>query len=187
MKKYIGLLVVFMITTVFTASAKEGSASLSVQACIAVPTGDFGDAFGTGFGGGVTLLYEFRKSIWLTGHFAYTTYGPKEKLPEGVSARFNIIPLNVGIRFGLSEKKTIPYIGGDIGVFFESGYVKGEVLGQKIDVRSSTSDFGIAPMFGLIIPVGSVSLDLNAKYNVIFSEDVSTTYLAVNLGLNFVL
>lgn len=187
MKKFACLLVVFMITTGFFASAKEGSMSISLQAIVAVPTGDFGDAAATGYGGGVTLLYEFRKSIWLTGHFAYTTFGPKETPPEGTTVRFNIIPLNIGLRLGLSENKTIPYIGCDMGVFFESGQATGEFLGQKINVSSSASDFGIAPMFGILIPLRSASLDLNAKYNVIFSQDVSTTFLGVNLGLNFAL
>lgn len=186
MKKiFIAALVVMAFSTLGTASAvKPGELGLGIQAGIALPMGTFGDAFDMGFGGMATFHYALDKNIILTGTTGYLTFSMKNSTST-TSGTFSAIPILPGIRYLLSDGSFAPYIGTDLGLFMGSTKVTVEIFGQKQEASESSSDFGVAPMVGFFMPLGDMQLDVNAKYNIIFTEDESTSFLGINAGIKF--
>ncbi len=173
---------VFFFSSLIIAQGKMG---LSVQGGIAIPTGDFGDAAGMGFGGSTTFMYEVSPMLHITGSIGYSTWGPKEDLPAGFDYSFSSIPVLVGARYVLGKGNFLPYISAELGMHFLSSTVKSPFFGDQSD---SEAKFGFAPGAGFFFAFNpKTMLDVSLKYNIITTEGSSTSYLGINAGVAFAL
>lgn len=180
-KMFLVLIAVLCLSNFLMAQGKMG---LSVQGGVALPTGDFGDVAGTGFGGSVTFMYEVSPMLAITGSAGYTTWGPKEDLPDGFDYSLATIPVLVGARYTFGKGNFLPYISAELGMHFLSSTV--EILGQEYS--DSESKFGFAPGVGFYYAFNQKTmLDVNVKYNSISTEGSSTSYIGINAGVGFAL
>lgn len=144
---------------------------------VSIPMGDFGDAAGTGFGGGAKFFYGALPNMKMVAEACYTTFGEKEEI-EGEDWSFSIIPIVAGIDYNLMPGPMSVYVGVGGGLY---------MLGVKYDGESdSESKFGIYGGLGMELPIGeSMTFDANVKFNHIFTEEEATQYLGINAGINY--
>jgi opacity protein-like surface antigen len=91
-------------------------------------------------------------------------------------AKFFIMTITGLFEYSFSEEKISPYAGIDLGLY-RSGISGGSVT------LSSTS-FGFAPAAGLNFGINdNLSLNANAKYNVILFEGESDSAFGLNAGV----
>ncbi|AFH47945.1 Hypothetical protein IALB_0233 [Ignavibacterium album JCM 16511] len=186
MKKLLLISFVTVFAVTFTnAQSKMGA---SVQGGVFLPTGDFGDAAGTGFGATGTFIYELSPMLQLTGSIGYARWGSKENLPSGWEWSFSAIPVQVGLRYSFGKGNFLPYVAAETGLSFLSSKVTVEYFGQTFTSDNSESKFGLAPGAGFLYKFNpKTALDVTLKYNMIFTEGSSTTYLGINAGVAFAL
>ena len=69
------LLSVLLLAVLFTGFIHaQGKMALGVQGGVAIPMGDFGDAYKMGFGGQGTFAYHVNPMIDVTGSVGYLTW-----------------------------------------------------------------------------------------------------------------
>lgn len=186
MKKFQSLFALLILLALFTGVVSAQSRmGLSVQAGAFLPTGDFSDGAGTGFGGTATLFYDVSPMFQLTGSAGYATWGPKESLPSGYDYSLSTVPVLVGGRYSFGKDNFMPYLLAELGVHFLSSTVEDPFFGKRTD---SSTKFGFAPGVGFVYKFNpKVGLDVNVKYDLISTEGSSTTYLGINAGVLFAL
>lgn len=186
MKKLLFVILVTVFAVTFAnAQSKMG---VSVQGGVFLPTGDFGDAAGTGFGGTGTFLYQLSPMLQLTGSIGYAKFGSKEDLPSGWEWSFSSIPVQVGLRYSFGKGNFLPYVAAETGMNFLSSKVTIEYFGNVFTSDDSKTKFGFTPGAGFMYNFNpQTALDVTLKYNIIFTEGSSTTYLGINAGVAFAL
>ncbi|GIV45990.1 MAG: hypothetical protein KatS3mg036_0808 [Ignavibacterium sp.] len=185
MKKLLLVLFVTVFAVAFTnAQSKMGA---SVQGLVSFPTGDFGDGAGTGFGATGTFTYSVSPMLDVTGSVGYITWGAKETIP-GIEASSSDIPILVGLRYAFGKGQFLPYVSAETGLHLLSSKVSGSFLGISFEESDSQTKFGVSPGAGFLYKFNpKTSLDVSAKYNIIFTEGSSTTHLSVSAGVAFAL
>lgn len=143
------------------------------------PTGDMDDVYKTGvaFDAGYyhRTSYHFFVGIF-GGYHQFKNEGGGLNLGLGGNADVDIIPLNLAFKYNFKLTGVQPYIGAEGGPFF-----------LQADNGNSSTKFGLAPRLGLRIPIGrGIDIDLNLKYNVIFSDDSNFTYAGTNGGFAYI-
>ena len=132
---------------------------------ISMPTGDFGDVAGMGFGGGVGGMMPYNETINLRGQVGYTYYGGKDEEVLGVDWSWNwsMIPI-----WFMGEYMFDPAIYGVGGLGFVMARSSFEYedpwSGQTIDDDSSDTEFGFT--FGAGYRMSEV-LNLEARYSIV--------------------
>lgn len=185
MKKLLSVLSLLVLVTMFTGTYAQNKMGLSVQAGVFLPTGDFGDGAGTGFGGTATFVYDVSPMFQVTGSAGYATWGPKESLPSGYDYSFSSVPVLVGGRYSFGKDNFMPYVLAELGLHFLSSSVEDPFFGKRSE---SSTKFGFAPGVGFVYKFNpKVGLDVNVKYDIISTEGSSTTYVGVNAGVLFAL
>lgn len=181
MKKLLFIVLVTVFAVTFANAQSKMAAS--VQGTLSFPTGDFRDGAGTGFGAAGTFIYSVSPMLDVTGSVGYLKWGSKESIP-GYEVSFSDIPILVGLRYTFGKGQFLPYGAAEVGLHMLSTSVKGNLFGFSVD--KSDTKFGITPGFGFLYKFNpKTSLDVNAKYNIIFTEGSSTTHLSVNVGVLF--
>jgi len=179
MKKVILMLVVAL--SVVTASAQI---ELGVNGGILSPTGDFGKAYKTAFGGGISGEYLVAPSIGIGLSVGY--YSFKDK---GGDTNLGFIPVALNGRYYFINEGSIkPYGQLDLGLytFRTPAYTEDFGMGTIDIAASSTSKFGLAPVIGIQFGLSNaLALDINVKYNHIFTDGSATGMLGANIGLIF--
>ena len=163
------------VVTVASVPVHAQKQGISGQLVLGFPMGDMADSYGVGFGLQGTYLHLLSPQVHLSGSLAYKSFGFKDH-----DGSFSTIPLMIGLRYGFEGSGMKPYIGAEFGLHFWSwNYPSG--FG---DITGSDSDFGITPMFGVLLPAGNMMIDLSARYDMIF-RDSSMGWLGINAGLLF--
>lgn len=179
------LFIIFITVFAVTFANAQSKIAASVQGTVSFPTGDFGDGAGTGFGVTGTFIYSVSPMLDVTGSVGYLKWGTKESIP-GYEISFSDIPILVGLRYTFGKGQFLPYGTAEVGLHMLSTSIKGSLYGFPIDESDTETKFGIAPGFGFLYKFNpKTALDVNAKYNVIFTESSSTTHLSVNAGVLF--
>jgi hypothetical protein len=134
------------------------------------PTGSAGDVFGTGFA--IDGGYYYRAAdaffIGLSGGFHRFS-------GDGTGIDQTIIPINLALKYNFSLTGVQPYVGAETGPFFVSN-------------GDSETNFGVVPRLGVRIPVSTgIDLDINLKYDVIFSDPDNFTYVGANGGFAYII
>lgn len=183
MKKLLFVVLVTVFAVTFANAQSKMAAS--AQGTLSFPTGDFGDGAGTGFGAAGTFIYSVSPMLDVTGSVGYVKWGTKESIP-GYEVSFSDIPILVGLRYTFGKGQFLPYGAAEVGLHILSSSVKGDLFGFQVDQSETETKFGFAPGFGFLYKFNpKTALDVNAKYNIIFTEGSSTTHLSVNVGVLF--
>ncbi len=151
MKKSIITLVFafFAICSVFA----QGRFSVGPE--LALPMGNFGDAFGLGIGGSARYEGTINDNLNWMATAGYISYA--EKNSSGVTA--SMIPIQGGIKYYFTESFNGFYASGDLG--FSIVGAKASFLGQSLS--TSETKFSLAPGIGYHLG----SIDISARYQII--------------------
>lgn len=143
----------------------------SVQGTLSFPIADFG---ATG-----TFIYSASPMLDVTGSVGYL----KWRLDK---VSFSDIPILVGLRYTFGKGQFLPYGATEVGLHMFFFSVKGSLSGFSDDQSDTETKFGIAPGFGFLYKFNpNTALDVNAKFNMIFTEGLSIIYLSLNAGVLF--
>ena len=157
-----------------------------VDAGVALPLGPthFTDNYSNGYGGGVVVRYKVCKktSIGLAASF----YSYKTQSNMGAKApAFTSIEILAQSKMKFGKGSVKPYLlaglGMDLGVVGEQtgtyGYTR---TGKAV----TNSDFTLQPGFGVEFGQ-STKFFVEVKLSVVMCKDDNTTYLPINIGLQF--
>jgi opacity protein-like surface antigen len=171
-------------TALFASAAQaQTPVSFGLGGGASLPLGDFGDQAKTGFHG--TALVEFQPAslpvgIRLDG--AFHRIGFSDLLEDFAGpGNFQLITgtLNGVYTFMTSaESKFHPYIIAGVGAYnFKANF-------DDLDDDSETK-FGINGGAGFNFGVGGASIFLEGRFHNIFTEDESTNFVPITLGVRF--
>ncbi|OFY13101.1 MAG: hypothetical protein A2X11_13115 [Bacteroidetes bacterium GWE2_42_24] len=174
-------------------SQSFGQIKIGVNAGLGLPMGDFGDSYKMGFGGSVEGKYFLNENIAVGATFGYYSFTGKDELLTALSlgtessadAKFTIMPILATVDYYFATEGFKPYVGAGVGLYSWKSKV---TIPNYGDYEVTGSDFGVAPTVGFCYGLSEkIDLNVNAKYNMIFTEGSSTTYLGVNVGIIFAL
>jgi hypothetical protein len=148
--------------------------SLGISLGAAIPTGDFGDIYQTGYNGTLSLGFQSAGSpigIRLDG--MYNKFPDRSDL---VISRpdYRIIGGSANLVYALPGVGIRPYLIGGGGYY-----------GQKADVEDAEtfSDFGLNGGIGASFQLSGFSTFIEARYHHIFSEE-ATQFIPVTFGIS---
>jgi opacity protein-like surface antigen len=146
----------------------QGKISFGAGGELALPMGDFKDAYNTGFGGTGSIFYHYMPQMDLLLNAGYITFGSDI---DDVS--FSVIPIQAGAKYFIVPEGGL-YAGALLGVHMAKA--------KFGDDSESKTKFSFAPMLGYQYPLGpSMKLDISGRYQVVSDAN----YFGVRLGLNF--
>jgi len=154
-----------------TAQTPTWTNQLAVTGGPQFPTDTFEKAFDTG--GGLAVTYYSRPS----SHFFFGLRGGYHRFEAQTGdATLSVIPLHIASKYNFSLTGLQPYAGVDGGVYL-----------LRPNEGEDDSEFGVAPKFGVRVPIAfGVDLDLNATYEVVFTDPENTTYVGLNAGFAYI-
>lgn len=194
MKKFWTVAVVLLLVAVLASpSLAQKKMNLGVGGDILLPMGDFGNAYSIGFGGSARFQYNFTPMIGGGLNVGYYTWSAKSVPAGAVKPTFSGIPVRVyGKYYFMPEGAKARFYGMvELGLFFWSSKVSTPVIQTPIgpigggDISATGSDFNACPEVGLEFPLGSVMMDVSARYDMIFTSGSSTGNIGARVGVNF--
>jgi Outer membrane protein beta-barrel domain len=177
MKKLFLAIAIAAIST--TGYSQTGNNQIGVGGDFAIPMGDFGDAFKTGFGGYAKGLFGIGQAGQITFTTGYSSFKAKD-LASDESLTASIIPLLLGYRHNFSGFYVEPQAGYNI---FGA---KAKYLGQSSS--DSKGGFGYAIGIGYIVS----KVDLGVRYqggkpSGDGDETSDWSIIGIHVGYNFTL
>lgn len=155
--------------------AQEGFHKINVGAEVALPLGNFGNAYGVGFGATGKAFYGVSEKGDITGTLGYMRFGMKED-NNMVSGSMGMIPIMFGYRHDFGGFYGEP----QLGLMMVSSKVKFNDMGLGLSGLSGTHSqtkvsFGLGGgyMFG--------DWDLGARFQIIDNLN----FLGLRIGYNF--
>jgi opacity protein-like surface antigen len=174
-------LIIFVVLLAGFSNAQSKMA-VGLQAGVAVPLGDFGDGYKTGFGGQGTFAYHLNPMFDVTASVGYLTWSGKD-----ADYKFSSVPVLAGVRYYFGKDNFNPYLAGELGIHFVTFDVPTIVIpgyGTIGGGSESKSYFGFGAGAGFLYKMGpNLDLDVNAKYNSISTEGSSSSYISIMAGV----
>jgi hypothetical protein len=175
--KKITLAVVLLAASFIGAKAQSGHNQIGIGADVAIPTGDFGDAYKTGFGGSVKGLFGIGSAGQITLTTGYTSFKAKGSTSD-IDVKASIIPILAGYRHNFNGF----YVEPEIGYGIYGSKVSG--MGSGYDGSSSDGAFTWAAGIGYAMAQG---LDLGARYQSASKDGSTTSLIGFSVRWNFTL
>jgi hypothetical protein len=167
-----------------TAGAAQALPGVTIDAAIALPmpTGDFSDAFKPGFGVAADAFVAIPiTGLQVGGHIGYNRFGADDSFDDGNMGVIEILP---SVRYTLSAPLGMMRAFGQLGVGVYNW--SSELEMGAIKAEDDGTDFGFAIGAGLSGRVApTMELFIMPMYNSIQTEDESTNYFTVNVGVMF--
>jgi len=166
------------------ASTKRIKVGLSAGGLLPYADGQFGNV---NFGGNISGEYLVTPHIGVGLSVGYYSLG-KESYDNGDGSSESItsylIPGILTGKYYFLTKSVQPYAGVDVGLYTIDLKDTENYGGQSASVSASKSYFGVAPVVGLQFRLSEAfAIDVNAKYNFIFTEGVTSKIIGFNLGI----
>jgi hypothetical protein len=194
MKKFTLLMVVAALFST-TAIAQENRFSIGAE--LAMPMGDFADFAGFGFGASLRYEMPLGENLGVMATAGYLTFG-KEELDLGpffgkFSYQYSMIPIQLGLKYYFMDAQDGFYGALQTGVHLFSAKVEIEtpsytdpltglvIPGLSLSSTESSTEFGVAPGIGYHLE----NVDIGLRYQLLFTEGTSTSYLGVRLAYVF--
>ena len=156
--------------------------SFGVSAGAAVPVGDFGDGYKTGYGiNGLIGIRVPASPVSFRGEVGYT----RNDFKGGVDGHTRIISGVANILLSASPGPTVvarPYLIGGVGIY--NGKTSLDASNVEIDDGSDTK-FGLNGGVGVELPLSGISAFAEARFVSIFTEDRKTNYIPITVGIRF--
>lgn len=157
-----------------------GSLEFSATGGASVPAGDFGNAFGPGYGVGASGAFYVMPNMALGATLAYNSYAADDSWQ---AAGFNDVSMSIvevtgNIKYMLMPGPVSPYAKAAFGMFHSKASVDG--------VSGSTNDMGIGGGVGaqMRIPTSNIGFFAEGMAYNVFTSGSSTTYYAIRGGIN---
>ena len=171
---------------------KKGQVTGTIGGGLQIPTGDYGDASKTGFGGSLSLDYAVSPAVTLGGTFHYNRNAISDDLktvldliafPLTVDGHYNILHYGANMKYFFTpERTTRPYFTAGGGIY----NYKATIETGGLSASTSDSDAGINGGFGVMFDAGAKThIGLQAMYHDIFTPDSSTQYFNFQAALSF--
>jgi hypothetical protein len=133
-------------------------------------TGDRADAVKTGLAIDVGYYYRATRA-----GFIGVAGGLHQFAGTGSGGDRDLIPITLAFKYNFALTGIQPYVGAEAGPYFSSN-------------GDTETNVGLTPRLGLRVPLAEgIDLDLNLKYNVIFSDPDNLTYVGANGGFSYIL
>lgn len=145
--------------------AQKGNNQIGVAFEAGLPTGDFGDAVKTGFGGSLKGLLGVGTAGQVSLTAGYTSFGVK----DASDANFTIVPILLGYRHNFSGLYLEPQVGYGSYAFKEGG----------ISVSSGQFTWAIGLGYAMS------GFDIGARYQSASKDGESTSLVGLHVGYNF--
>lgn len=166
----------------------------SVDAGLAMPTGDFGDATNIGFSLGFNGFWAYTEQILIGGRIAYDRWGTDDDIGGrgwDVEGHFSAIEVVPQVRYLITDDPTqrANFFGqGGIG-FYRFAYDlewDSDLTTESYDDDDSEIDLGICLGGGVTIDTaGGRSFEIRPMYHIIFTEGDSSSFFALTVGYLF--
>lgn len=172
---------ILALSMVVAVKAQQGFHTINAGADVALPLGNFSNAYGIGFGATGKAYYGITEKGDITGTVGYLRFGIKES-NEYMSGHMGIIPITVGYRHDFGGLYAEPQLGlymvnskvkmdfGDLGDLF------GDLSGSA---NASQTKAGLALGGGYVFG----DWDLGARFQLIDNLN----FLGIRIGYNFAL
>ena len=169
-----------------TASSAQSnkSISLGISGGAAIPVGNFGDDYTTGYNGTASLMFRSVGSpIGLRVDGMYNRMSVKDDRTIGVPG-FGIVnaavisSANANLVYNLQGTGITPYLIGGAGVY----NLKLDVDGDDPD---SENKFGVNGGIGAAFPLSGFNTFVEARFHHVFSEGQATQFIPVTFGISF--
>lgn len=169
-----------------TSSAQSNkSLSLGVSGGAAIPVGDFGEDYTTGYNGTVSLMFRsFGSPIGLRIDGMYNHMKVKDDRTIGVPG-FGVVnaavisSANANLVYNLQGTGITPYLIGGAGIY----NLKLDI--DEGDDPDSDNKFGVNGGIGAAFPLSGFNTFIEARYHHVFSEGSSTGFIPVTFGISF--
>jgi opacity protein-like surface antigen len=168
-----------------TASAQSSKAvSIGISGGAAIPVGEFGEDFTTGYNGTISLMFRsYGSPIGLRIDGSYNKMSVKDEriidVPGFGVVDAAVIPTaNANLVYNLPGTGMTPYLIGGAGVY-----------GLKLDVDGgddpdSETKFGVNGGIGAAFPLSGFNAFIEARYHHVFSDGVATQFIPVVFGIS---
>ncbi len=152
-------------------STKPVSIGISVGA--AIPVGELGNDYKTGYNGTVSLgLNSAGSPVGFRIDGMYNKLSTKDEfsLPD-----ITLTSANANIVYALPGVGIRPYLIGGAGIY-----------GYKLDVSGAktNTDFGLNGGIGAAFPLSGFTTFVEARYHHIFTEGIATQFIPVTFGIS---
>jgi hypothetical protein len=167
-----------------SASAQSSkSLSLGISAGAAIPVGDFGDLYSTGYNGTVSLMFKsFGSPLGLRVDGMYNRMDVKDDgvipVQNGFIESASIMGANANLVYSLPGTGITPYLIGGGGIYSLKAH------GDNIDLDSK-SDFGVNGGIGASFPLSGFNTFIEARFHHVFTENQATQFVPVTFGISF--
>ena len=152
---------------------------------LALPLGDFGDAYSLGYGLSAGGELPFGDNLAATVTVGYVLLAVDSELSDLVKSAA-MIPAQLGVKYYFSEQQSGPYAHGQIGIHSRSVTTEDfDFLGVTIE-GETTSDSNLSWAIGAGFFVNE-NIDLGLRFNSISGKDDAdaSSYIGVRAAFNF--
>jgi opacity protein-like surface antigen len=184
MKKVIVLLMVLGFISISSMKAQDFRFSAGLE--LALPMGDFGDAYPLGYGLSLGGELPFADKFGATLTAGYTLLSVDSDLKDFVKSS-GMIPVQAGIKYYISEAQDGLYFHGQIGVHSLSVTTEDITIFGQTTKGTTESDTNLSFALGAGYFI-SESIDLGLRYNIITSSEDgvdASSYLGLRAAFNF--
>lgn len=176
MKKIILGLAAFAMAGGIIAQENRFSAGLE----LGLPMGDFGDAYGIGFGATLGFELPVGDNLGFMAQAGYISFSGKDIDVGPITVETDaagMIPVQVGLKYYFTDDQEGFYAGLLTGLHMQSVKTASVSLTGGVEEKTELkSNFGVAPLVGYII---GENIDISLRYQMIFAEGVEVTATGV--------
>lgn len=165
-----------------TASAQSSKAvSIGISGGAAIPVGDLGDVYSTGYNGTLSLMFRsFGSPIGLRVDGMYNKMSPKDDAPVNFDVVDGVVitSANANLVYNLPGTGMTPYLIGGAGIY-----------NLKLDLEGSNdpdsqNKFGVNGGIGASFPLSGFNAFIEARYHHVFSDNNATQFIPVVFGIS---
>jgi opacity protein-like surface antigen len=165
-----------------TASAQSSKAvSIGISGGAAIPVGDLGDVYSTGYNGTLSLMFRsFGSPIGLRVDGMYNKMSPKDDAPVNFDVVDGVVitSANANLVYNLPGPGMTPYLIGGAGIY-----------NLKLDLEGSNdpdsqNKFGVNGGIGASFPLSGFNAFIEARYHHVFSDNNATQFIPVVFGIS---
>lgn len=124
---------------------------------LAFPTGDFGEALGTGYGIGANVSFNVAPAIAVYGGYTHTQFDYDQDLID-TDETFNVQGFDAGVRLSLPMTGLSPYLRGGI-VYYKGGVSDGPDSDSELGFQGGVGlDYRLGPVISFTPEVSYVTV-----------------------------
>ena len=156
--------------------------TFGISGGIALPLGDFGDGFNSGYD--IAAHVGFRPSgqaFGVRAEGAFNRFGAKGGGSADVHANIFGVTGNLIIGTPATPGSVRPYFIGGAGIY----NVKAEAKVANSTVSSSDTKFGLNVGAGLDLPLSGIAAFAEARYHIVFTDGGNTAFVPIVVGVRF--